>query len=319
MTGAQSDAQERAAAVKQAAEACGYVACGITHAAPFRLYETALQRRMKRFPEAVDLYRPMLDRVDPLRNAPWVNSIIVCVRDYGKYKLPSGMASHIGRNYLADHRNPACPDHAMAHRMTGKLEHMGFRVERGGLPDRLAGARAGVVRIARNGFACHRDAGSWINVECWRTDAILPADAPTLDCPCPSGCRACIRACPTGALERPYLMRMDHCIAYLTYGAEWPVREELQRAMGSWVYGCDVCQSVCPLNRGRWREDEPAPWLEAVEPLLELEALARMDDETFRRHVYPLFWYIPEDNVARWRANAKRALHARDSNESQQA
>ncbi len=116
----------------------------------------------------------MLDRVDPRRDAAWVNSVIVCVRDYGKYKLPSGMASHIGRNYLADYRIPSCPDHAMPHRMTQELERLGFRVERGGLPDRLAGARAGVVRIGRNGFAYHKDAGSWINVE---------FGAPTRFCP----------------------------------------------------------------------------------------------------------------------------------------
>ncbi len=304
--------RDMATAVKQAAAACGYVACGITDASRFDLYENALRRRIKSFPEAAGLYVPMLNRADPRGGAPWVNAIVVCVRDYGKYRLPPGLAGHIGRHYLADRRIPSCPDFDMPNRMTKRLRHLGLRVKRGGVPERLAGARAGVVRIGRNGFAYHGRAGSWINLESWRVDAPLPADRPSLDCPCPAGCRACIEACPSAALESSYMMRMDRCVAHLTYGAEWPVSEELQRAMGAWIYGCDDCQTVCPLNRGCWREDNPAPWLEAVAPLLAPKALAQMDGETFRRRVYPLFRYIPEDDVARWRANAARALRVKE-------
>ncbi len=301
-----------AEAVKQAAAECGYIDCGIASAEPFALYSRALRRRIMRFPETTELYQPMTERTDPPHGAPWVQAVVVCVRRYGLYRLPPGTGDHIGRNYLADRRVKASPDHPMPTRMTAALRKLGLRVKRGGLPDRLAGARAGVVKIGRNGFAYHRRAGSWINIECWRVDAPLPPDPPTLDCPCPPQCRACLEACPTQALCKPYLMRMDRCVAYLAYSAPWPIPKQLWRCMGKWIYGCDDCQLACPLNRGKWRDLKPMPWLEPIAHLLTPEALATMDHETYRKHIFPYFWYIPENNPERWRANAARARRSRN-------
>jgi epoxyqueuosine reductase len=149
-----------------------------------------------------------------------------------------------------------------------------------------------------------------MNIESWRVDAELPADRPTVDPPCPEGCRACLDACPTGAIVEPFVLRMDRCVAYLTYDAPEPIPAPLRDRMGGWIYGCDICQEVCPLNRGKWQEREAAPWLEEVAHLLTPEALAGMDEETYRNVVHPLFWYIAPDNLARWHRNARRALDA---------
>ncbi len=286
----------------------GYSRCGFTPALPFAEYATALDRRIARFPEAARLYEDMRLRVDPQRTAPWARTIVVCIRRYGKYRLPPETVGHIGRNYLVDSRTPACPDYRMAKEMTRGLRALGLRVKRGGVPDRLAAARAGVAAIGRNGFAFTAEAGSWINIATWRIDAAIPGDLPRLDCPCPPDCRACLEACPTGALVDEFVMRMDRCIAYLSYEAPRPIPEALWARMGPWVYGCDVCQEVCPLNAGRWTETEPARWLEEVAPLLTLEALAAMTQETYERKVHPLFWYIPRNELARWHAAARRAL-----------
>ncbi len=302
-----SEISRTADAIKAAALASGYIDCGMLAAQSFEPYAEALQRRIARFPETRDLYEPMANRIDPRSNAPWIHSIVVCVHQYGKYRLPPGLDEHIGRNYLADRRTPANPDHAIHTHFRNRLRAMGLRVKRGGVPERLAGMLAGVVRIGRNGFAYHSQAGSWINIESWRVDACLPPDVPTDECPCPANCRQCIDACPTRALREPYLMRMDHCIAHLTYGAPWPIPDPLWRAMGPWIYGCDICQRVCPLNRGTWRNDKAMPWLDNVSDRLTPEALMAMDEATYRRIVHPLFWYIPEDGLERWRANAKRA------------
>ena len=175
------------------------------------------------------------------------------------------------------------------------------------MPDRLAGARAGVTRFGRNGFA-YSEHGSWINIETWLADADLPADTPSTTCPCPEGCSACMDACPTRAIVSPYVMRMDRCIAFLTYGAEEPVSEELADCMGKWVYGCDICQQVCPLNKGKWEALEPMPWLDHAVPLLTLAALAEMPQRVYEEVVHPLFWYIPKDRIDRWHTNARRAL-----------
>lgn len=294
-------------AIRNLAAEAGYAACGITDAAPFETYRDALRRMQERFPESAALYRDMEGRVDPKAGAPWVRSIVVAVRRYGRYRLPAGLAQHIGRNYLCDRRIEACPDSAMPRKMKAGLQSLGLRVRTGGVPLRAAAVRSGVAGLARNGFAVRADCGSWINIEAWRTDAGLEPDPPAAPAPCPAGCRACEEACPTGALYEPGCVRMDRCVAYLTYGSPWPVDSGLWRRMGPWIYGCDACQLACPLNRDRWEDREPAPWIEAVAGRLTPAALAVMDESTYRQVVHPLFGYIPETGLARWHANAERA------------
>jgi epoxyqueuosine reductase len=296
------------AQIKTLARDVGYAACGIAGAEPFEDYRAALEERMRRFPEAAALYRELEGRIDPRGVAPWARSIVVCVRRYGKYTVPESLLGHIARHYLCDRRIQACPDNAMPKRMKRGLAGMGLRVKTGGVPSRAAAVRAGVAGFARNGFVYAEGCGSWINIESWIVDAELEPDPPAPPAPCPDGCRACQQACPTGALQGPYLMRQDRCTAYLTYEAPEPVAPDLWARMGGWIYGCDVCQQVCPLNKGKWTRDEPTPWLDDVMRWLTPEALARMDQATYERVVHPLFGYIPLDNLARWQANAGRAL-----------
>lgn len=284
------------------------MACGITDAGPFETYRDALRQLQAQFPAAAPLYRALEPQADPRRSTPWANSIVVCVRRYGRFRIPAGLARHIGRNYLCDRRITACPDAAIPKRMKTGLQALGLRVRTGGVPVRAAAIRAGVASLARNGFVVRKDCGSWLNVEAWKVDAALEPDPPAPPAPCPEGCRACEAACPTGAIVGPACVRMEHCVAYLTYAAPWPVPPELWSRMGPWIYGCDACQNACPLNRGRWREDEPAPWLDAVADRLTPHALAAMDETTYREVVRPLFWYIGETDLARWHANARRAI-----------
>lgn len=300
--------EKTAAAIKQAALECGYIDCGIASAEPFEEYRQELTRRIHRFPETTDLYQPMFNRADPRRTAPWCSAVVTCVRNYGKYILPGKIARHIGRNYLADRRIPTCPDHTMPKVMTNKLKALGLKAKLGGVPERAAAVRAGVARIGRNGFAFHPEAGSWINLETWRINATPALDTPTPESPCPDKCRRCIESCPTDALQEPCLMRMDRCIAYLTYHIQKPIPGELWNKMGSWIYGCDLCQLYCPLNEGKWRPIEPMPWLEEIKELITPEALAKMEERTYQKYIHPLFWYIPKNQVDRWHRNAARAL-----------
>lgn len=298
--------------IRDLARSVGYADCRFTSAAPFEDYRRAIEDRQLRFPEAAGLYVDLLGQADPRGSAPWARSVVVVVRDYGKYRLPPGLVGHIGRNYLADRRIPACPDAAMPKRMKEGLVALGVRVKTGGVPCRAAATRCGLVRIGRNGFAYTREQGSWINIEAWRVDAELTPDAPDPEPLCPPDCRACLNACPTQAIVEPYVMRMDRCVAYLTYGAPEPVAPDLWSRMGGWIYGCDACQETCPLNAGKWREREGAPWLEAAADRLTPAALATMDASTYHDVVHPLFGYLPEtaEGLARWEANARRACGA---------
>jgi epoxyqueuosine reductase len=296
--------------IKALAAEVGYAACGIAGTQPFEDYRAALQDRITRFPEAAELYRELEGRVEPRAVAPWARSIVVCVRHYGKYAIPDRLVGLIARNYLCDRRIKACPDNGMPGSMKAGLKRLGLRVKTGGVPGRAAAVRAGVAGFGRNNFAYADGCGSWINIESWMVDAEMEADTPAAPAPCPEGCRACIKACPTGALCEPYVMRQDRCTAYLTFEAPEPIAPELWEKMGKWIYGCDVCQQACPMNKGKWERREPTPWLDEVLDQLTPEALAAMDQETYRKVVFPLFSYISEDNLARWHANARRAVEA---------
>lgn len=296
-----------AKAIKELALGSGYSSCGIAAADDFAEFERALEHRIRSFPEAAQLYTRMRKRARPRSSATWARAIVVCVRRYGKYEIPPGLAGLIGRTYLFDRRNPLCPEHDMPDKITRGLQRMGLRVRRGGVPDRWAGARAGVTRFGGNCFS-YSEHGSWINLETWVVDADLPADKPAPESACPENCRACIDACPTGALVEPFVMRMDRCVAYLTYSSPEPVSGELWNRMGTWIYGCDRCQEVCPLNKDAWENLEKAPWLETIAPFLRPQALVKMNHNTYRSIIHPAFWYIPLENIARWHANAKRAL-----------
>ncbi len=302
--------------IKQLARDVGYVDCGIASLDPFVEFSAAIETRCREFPELAEEYGKMRQRAFPDRYNPWARSLVVCIHWYGKYKIPEAVSKGIGRSYLCDRRNKACPDHEIPERMKRGMQQLGLRVRRGGVPDRWAAARAGVARFGRNNFAYSGQYGSWINIEPFLVDAPLPFDEPTYDLACPEACRRCIDQCPSKAFQRALCMRFDRCIAYLSYKAPEPIEPELWRHMGPWIYGCDQCQLVCPLNAGTWRGHETADWLERMAPYLTDEALAEMEDTTFRDVVQPAFWYIPGDGVERWRRNARRALaHDRERNQ----
>jgi len=97
-------------------------------------------------------------------------------------------------------------------------------------------------------------------------------------------CRRCLDACPTNALFAPYQMDASRCISYLTIERRGPIAEELMQGMSRQVFGCDICQDVCPWNRKSPISTDPElePRPELVNP--SLDWLADMDEPAFERH-----------------------------------
>jgi len=84
-------------------------------------------------------------------------------------------------------------------------------------------------------------------------DRELEPDSATMKVNCPENCRKCMEACPTGALYAPLKMDPRKCIAYNTYFTSEEIPREMRPKMGTWVYGCDLCQEACPGNK-KWME-----------------------------------------------------------------
>ena len=153
-------------------------------------------------------------------------------------------------------------------------------VDDGPMNDRAAAERAGIGWFGKNTNILTRSHGSWVFLSQVVTDLELQPDRP-LAKTC-GDCVICIDDCPTGAIVAPYVIDNRRCISFLTIELRGSIPRELRPLVGDWVFGCDICQDVCPVNRKasgslepafRQRHDFGAP---ALIPLLDL------DDEGFR-------------------------------------
>ena len=128
-------------------------------------------------------------------------------------------------------------------------------VDDGPMLDRAAAKRAGLGWFGKNGNILNPTYGSWILLGQIITNLELAADAPlSKNC---GQCARCIPACPTDAIVAPYVVDNRRCISYLTIEHKGAIPLELRAAMGNWVFGCDICQEVCPVNRKARATDDP--------------------------------------------------------------
>ena len=170
--------------------------------------------------------------------------------------------------------------------------------------DREAAVRAGVGFYGKNTMVITRGHGSWVVLGALVTEAEIEASARIR--PGCGSCTACIDACPTDALDEPGVLDATKCLSYWTQTAE-PMPDDVMDALGGRVYGCDICQDVCPWNRGvENRRVDGLPALDS-EPFVELSSwLDGESDETLRDPSERLF--VPRNETRGLRRNALVAL-----------
>ena len=165
--------------------------------------------------------------------------------------------------------------------------------------DREAAARSGVGFYGKNTLLITRRHGSWVVLGTLVTDVELEPTPPLgLDC---GECRLCIDACPTGALDEPGTLDSTRCLSYWTQ-APAPPAAEYRAELGPQVYGCDICQDVCPWNRGTEKRRAGKELSEDATPHVSLVDWLRTDPEELRSRFARL--YVPKNDGRRLRLNA---------------
>jgi len=141
---------------------------------------------------------------------------------------------------------------------------------------------SGLGWIGKHTLLINKPAGSYFFLAALLTDQELAYDEPFTADHCGT-CRACLDACPTQAFPQPYVLDATRCISYLTIELRDSIPELLRPGIGDWLFGCDVCQEVCPWNHREPDSADPVFQPAAASNPVDLIGLFSLDDEAFRR------------------------------------
>ena len=277
--------------IKQYGESLGFDIVGITTAEPFfRDEQAAIERIRDGLMDGLPWYTEERVRraTHPEVLLPGAKSIISLAMSYLTEEPENGGPGPHGK--IARYAWGDDYHQLLKGRLKEFVEGVSERVGRpvgtrifvddGPMNDRAAAERAGVGWFGKNTNILTPSHGSWVLLGQVVTDLELEPDRP-LAKTC-GDCVRCIDECPTGAIVAPYVIDNTRCISFLTIELRGAIPREMRPLVGDWVFGCDICQDVCPVNRKaalglepafRQRHDFAAPQLL---PLLEL------DDEAFR-------------------------------------
>lgn len=158
---------------------------------------------------------------------------------------------------------------------------------------------AGLGWVGKNTLLLNRQWGSYFFLAALLTDLPLRVDPPQTQGYCGT-CRACLDACPTQAFPQPYVLDARRCISYLTIEHRDHIDTNLAEQMGNWMFGCDICQEVCPWNRRAAVSTQAVPQPLASLTPADLVTLLQMDDEGFRkRYRHTPLWRAKRRGVIR--------------------
>ena len=306
------------AALEQKAASVGFALCGV--AAVPEAGSPAEQLQRDRFLEwakqgfAGDMAWMLRADADgvPMRSSlhravPWARSVILCAVNYNADQPTSLAPAPAGTGWIAryawsgtataDGTKPTDYHEVLLVGLReveaelyaslpadAELQTRAY-VDTGPVVERWFAQLAGVGWIGKNTCMLNQGQGSWMLLGVILTSLPLADEAALLPAADRCGtCTRCIDACPTDALIAPRQMDASRCIAYLTIEKKGTIPEDLREGMGRQVFGCDICQDVCPWNRRApiALHNDLAPRAELVNP--PLGWLAAMDDAEFRRH-----------------------------------
>jgi epoxyqueuosine reductase len=273
--------------VKQLALQNGFDYCGIAKAQPLdedaRRLEKWLQQGMHGSMKYMENYFDL--RVDPTKLVPGAKSVITLLKNY--YPSQLSAESRISKYaYGKDYHEviKACL-RKMIHELqevTGQFGGRGF-VDSAPVLERSWAQRSGLGWIGKNGNLINKQSGSFFFIATLIIDVELNYDDPFAKDFC-GNCKRCIEACPTDAILPDKTINGSKCISYFTIELKDEIiPEEMKGKFGDWVFGCDICQDVCPWNRFSKPHQE-----EAFQPLPEIlnfttKEWEELSEEAFRK------------------------------------
>ena len=254
-----SSTEGLAGSVKDAARVLGFDLVGVAPAAPTEHTERLREWIDRGFAGSMAYLGERLEeRVDPRRVLDGARSVVMVglVYDDGSPPVAADASVALARYAVGDDYHEVLLDRVRA--LAAAIEVLADRpvasrayVDTGPVAERALAARAGLGWIGKNSCLIHPEHGSYLLLGALLLDLELAPDAPEPD-HCGS-CRACLDACPTDAFAEPYVLDATRCIAYTTIEDPGPIPPSLREGHGAGVFGCDVCQQVCPWNSRRSR------------------------------------------------------------------
>jgi len=250
------DPHQLVAEVKSRARAIGFDLVGITTAEPARYREYFKSWLSDGNAGTMEyLHRRVDQRTDPASYLPEARSVICVAINYHVQLAPPDPAASTHRGKIARYALGEDYHEPLKKRLWTLADWLreivpGARtrtcVDTAPILEREYAGRAGVGWIGKNTCVINPEIGSWLLLGEIITTIELPADEPATDhC---GTCTRCIDACPTRAITAPYQLDARRCISYLNIEHTGPIPDEHRPAMGEWLYGCDICQDVCPFN-----------------------------------------------------------------------
>ena len=310
--------------MKRLARECGFELAGVTPAVPLPEADWYLEWARRGFAGRMSYltdHRARM-RLDPRALLPTARSVISVGKLYNRRELYSTDFREAGRVWVSRYASGRDYHHVVREalrRLAARLseaiaEPFDWKicVDTAPLMERACARRAGLGWIGKNSCLIHERMGSWFFLAELLVSLEIQPDAPPPD-RCGS-CRRCIQACPTGAIlptgraEGPsHTVDSSRCISYLTIELRGEIPAPLRPAIGRHVFGCDICQDVCPWNRKAPVTDDPAFAATNFAPSVEL--LSSLDEKQFRK----MFRDSPVLRTGYWGFRRNIALVRRNS------
>lgn len=285
---------EHSSLIKSIATELGFSFCGISKAGFLEEEAPKLEAWLKRgYHGKMQYMENHFDkRLDPTKLVPGAKSVVSLVYNYFPERdLNEGQDVSAGSSQLKIAKYAYGEDYHMVikeklkiflERIQQKIGEVNGRVFVDSAPvmERQWAAKSGIGWIGKNSLLLNKQMGSFFFLAELILDLELEPDGPMKDyC---GTCTACIDACPTDAIHEAYIVDASKCISYLTIELKEAIPSEFKGKMDNWIFGCDICQDVCPWNRfskphadekfnpsGEWPQFDKNDWKELTEEIFE--------------------------------------------------